>query len=265
MRKPLPRKTRHRRFAGGAVNACVRYLPRPGIEVRFECLPALKFPTGNGVLLHIADAVLGLPLGLCSIWRAGPRPEVPVLGESQQPVIEHHAARDGVMIRNNAPALSNSGSSPWCSEYFHVLNGSAAIASFGPFIRRFGFSKTSPTRKIGISSPAQKQKQTHGSANKSEICLSFRQSAACQAQPQAMRWLPSPMYHVSGRVAFPMAILASGTAATGSRSLLQRLLIGLSGSWPALVSHPPIRNTESLELTLPVHCMTCGVAGSKNA
>src|ERR1700730_9072539 len=89
---------------GCAVNAHLGHFPRPGIEVRFEGFPRCKAAAGNGVFLHITDAVLGLACA-SAIRRTRSWSESPVLGKGQQLVVEHHAARDSIMIHNQCPSV----------------------------------------------------------------------------------------------------------------------------------------------------------------
>ena len=58
-----------RRLPRRAVNAHLRNLARPGIQMRFERFPGSEAAASNGVLLHITDAVLGLAFGASAIRR----------------------------------------------------------------------------------------------------------------------------------------------------------------------------------------------------
>src|SRR4029077_15057205 len=98
-------KKRDRRPPGCAVNADLGHFPRPGIEVRLQGFPGCKAAAGNGVFLHITDAVLGLAFGASPIRRTRSWSESPVLGKGQQLVVEHHAARDSIMIHNQCPSV----------------------------------------------------------------------------------------------------------------------------------------------------------------
>ena len=60
--------------------------------MRFERGEALELPTGDCVLLHVADATLVLALRPGSVGRAGLHLEAPVPGESMQLRIHDHLA-----------------------------------------------------------------------------------------------------------------------------------------------------------------------------
>jgi hypothetical protein len=78
----------HRRLAGRAVRAHVRDVALPFGEVRLERFPACEGVSRDRVLLHIADAALGLTLRAGPVWRTSSRRKTPVLGECDQLVVE---------------------------------------------------------------------------------------------------------------------------------------------------------------------------------
>src|SRR5262245_39249065 len=63
-------------------------IAHPALQVGLQCRPALKAPSGNRVLLHIADAALVLALGARPIRCTGVWAKTPVLGEGAQSRIE---------------------------------------------------------------------------------------------------------------------------------------------------------------------------------
>ncbi len=100
-----PLEPLERRLAGRAVDPNIRDLACPGRKMRLEGRPARKAPAGDRVALDVADAALVLALGACSIRRAGPRPEAPVLGESVQPGVEPYLARRCVVSLDQGPRI----------------------------------------------------------------------------------------------------------------------------------------------------------------
>ena len=80
-------------------------LPCPSLKMRFKGFPAREGPASDRIPLYVANAVLGLALGPGSIWRAGARPEAPVLGKRTQLVIEHDTARCGIVLHDQGTRI----------------------------------------------------------------------------------------------------------------------------------------------------------------
>ena len=98
-------ETGDRRLAGRAMHTDVRDLPLPLGQVRLERLPAREGVPGDGVLFHIADAVLGLALRARPVRRTGPGREAPMPGERQQLVVELDRAAYRVVTRHERPRV----------------------------------------------------------------------------------------------------------------------------------------------------------------
>src|SRR5439155_21858485 len=73
-------------------------------KVGFQCRPALKPPSGDGILLHITDATLVLALGARPVGGTGVRAKTPMLGKGLQPRIELDLAGRPVMTHHQ-PAV----------------------------------------------------------------------------------------------------------------------------------------------------------------
>ena len=98
--KPL-----NRWLASGAMLAQIGDLPCPSLKMRFKSFPARESAASNRIPFYVANAVLGLALGPGSIWRAGARPEAPVLGKRGQLVVEHDRARRGIVLHDQGARI----------------------------------------------------------------------------------------------------------------------------------------------------------------
>lgn len=94
-----------RLFTGRAVRPQVGYLAHPPGQMRFQRRPTGEDMAGNCVGLHIADAPLVLALGASPVRCAGPRPEAPVAGKGQQPIIEANFPGDSIMVLHQRPRV----------------------------------------------------------------------------------------------------------------------------------------------------------------
>ena len=79
-------------LARGAMDSYVGHLAHPPTQVRLERFPALEGMAGDGIALHVADAVLVLALGSGSKGSAGTRTETPVGSEGAESIREHDLA-----------------------------------------------------------------------------------------------------------------------------------------------------------------------------
>jgi len=87
------------------VDPHIRHIACPGLQVRLERGEALELPTGDRVLLHVADATRILALRPGPAGRAGLDLEAPVPREGMKLGVHHHLARDRVMVLDQRPGV----------------------------------------------------------------------------------------------------------------------------------------------------------------
>src|SRR3974390_132601 len=98
-------KAADRCLTRSAMNAHISHLAYPRIEVSLQRSPACEAPAGDGVLLYITNAVLRLAFGAGAVGCTCPRAKAPVLGKSQQLVIEHNASCRGIVLNYQSPSI----------------------------------------------------------------------------------------------------------------------------------------------------------------
>src|SRR6185437_5802691 len=163
----VAREADDRRLSGRAVDTNVRNLTLPPVEMRLECFPAREGMTGDCVLLHVADAVLGLAFRARPIWCAGARTEAPMFCEGDQLVVELNRSAYRVVAHHERPWIVH--------QHFlrHTAEGrERALEPGKPMLLPLGPERTH-------MKPSRVAERCH-----EHECLDFRSSDLDQALPE---------------------------------------------------------------------------------